>query len=579
MKHALRKITAAATLFAAITLPSITAQAQQASLTLDNSDLALCHGNITSWSLTKSVDSVTGPKGDNTVTWTVTGTKGQTSGNQLLVSGYMTVKNTGSAGATIGNIVVNLQQSKNAGTPAKPKWVWASVSASVADATHGSAATYANIVAKASQEVPAYSGGAFTISGARGIFVENALAGPLQLLDVDANDIWAITPQQTIAPGQTVNLVFKAKFDASLMKITEGTPLRAEVIMSFGNAGPRGGSGASAAKIDINGNGSNDSDEAWVRSVPTRVTENVPQLEECHGQVTLGDRGLTATGTVSYANVAITGMPSEPVSQTTTFTVVATGVNGGPSGGTLANTATLAAEGSEVSLLIGYETVTDPITGLPMQKPVYYTFACCEPLSLSATAAADIEDPNGDGFEAGDYCSFSQGGFGGKGAPYLLLASQFPTLFPSGVEVGIPGSGGYSMKFTGAPAVQTYLPAGGTPNKLTIDLTDPGSSSSGVFGGQVLALKLNIALSDGGATPAGLGNLYYLNAGDALNGYTVRQILAAAETALGGGPLPNGYTYSSLSTLCDNLNLSWDTVTPDGCMPSGWATLYLSKTP
>jgi hypothetical protein len=555
------------------------AQAQQASLTLDNADLALCYGNITSWSLTKTVDSVTGPKGDNTVTWTVTGTKGETSGNQLLVSGYMTVKNTGSSGATIGNVVVNLQQSKNIGTQAKPKWVWASISASVADATQGSAATFANIAAKASQEIPAYSGGAYTVSGARGTFVENALAGPLQLLDVDANDVWAITPQKTIAPGQTVNIVFKAKFDASLMNIAAGTQLRSEVIMSFGNAGSRGGSGASATNIDISGNGSVDSDEAYVRSVPTRVTESVPELEQCHGQVTLGDTGLTATGTVSYANVTTEGLPSEPVSQTTSFTVVAAGVNGGPSGGTLANTATLTAEGSEVSLLTGYETVTDPITGLPTQKPVYYTFACCEPLSLSATAATDIEDPPGGGFESGDYCSFSQGGLGGKGAPYLLLNSQFANLFPKGVEVGIPGSGGYSMKFATAPAVQAYLPATGTPNKLTIDLSDPENSSSGVFGGQVLALKLNIALSDGGATPTGLGNLIYVNPGDGLNSYTVRQILAAAETALGGGALPSGYTYASLSTLCDNLNLSWDTVTPDGCIPSGWALLYLTKTP
>ncbi|MFM8808347.1 MAG: hypothetical protein ACKOJB_05480, partial [Chthoniobacterales bacterium] len=254
--------------------------------------------------------------------------------------------------------------------------------------------------------------------------------------------------------------------------------------------------------------------------------------------------------------------------------VVATGVNGGPSGGTLGNTATLTAEGSEVSLLTGYETVTDPITGLPTQKPVYYTFACCEPLSLSATATANIEDPPG-GFEPGDYCSFSQGGLGGSGAPYLLLASYFPTLFPSGVEVGIPGGAGYSMKFTTATAVKDYLPAGGTPNKLTLDLTNPTSSSSGVFGGQVLALKLNIALSDGGATPAGLGDLFYINPGDSLSGYKVRQILAAAETALGGGALPAGYTYATLSTLCDNLNLSWDDVSPEGCLPSGWALLYL----
>jgi len=483
MKHTLRKLTQAVALAFTVLAP-VAAQAQQASLTLDNSDLAFCYGNITPWSLTKSVDSVTGPKGNNTVTWTVTATKGQTSGNELLVSGYMTVKNTGSAGATIGNVVVNLQQSKNVGTPAKPKWVWASVSASVADATHGSAATRANIVAKASQEIPSYSGGAYTVSGARGTFTENALAGPLQLLDIDANDIWAITPQKTIAPGQTVNLVFKAKFDASLMNIAPGAQLRSEVIMSFGNAGLRGGSGATSTNIDIDGNGSADAAEAYVRSVPTRVTEDIPELEECHGQVTLGDTGLTTTGTVSYADVTA-DFPSEPVSQTTSFTAVATGVNGGASGGTISNTATLKADGSEVSLLIGYETFTDPITGLPAQKPVYYTFACCEPLSLSASASAEIDDPSG-GFAPGDYCSFSQGGLGGRGAPYLLLASQFATLFPSGVEVGTPGTGGYSMQFTSALAVQDYLPAGGTAGKLTVDLTDPGSSSSGVFGGQVL---------------------------------------------------------------------------------------------
>jgi hypothetical protein len=64
-----------------------------------------------------------------------------------------------------------------------------------------------------------------------------------------------------------------------------------------------------------------------------------------------------------------------------------------------------------------------------------------------------------------------------------------------------------------------------------------------------------------------------------LSGYTVRQILAAAETALGGGALPVGYTYASLSTLCDNLNLSWHEMTDDGCIASGWAMIYLSKTP
>ena len=551
--------------------------AQQASLSLENSDLALCYGRTTSWGLTKSVDSITGTPGNQSVTWTVTATKGSVSGEKLLVSGYLTVRNGGSADATIGNIVVNLQKNKNVGTPAKPNWIWASVSADVADASSGDAATRANIAASASQEKPAHSGGIYLVSGSRGTFMENAASGQLQLFDVDLNDLWAITPQKIIRPGESLRLVFKAHFDASLLGVGEGTPLRTEVIVSFGNAGRRGGGGSSAANIDINGNGSVDADEAWVRSVPTRVTENTPAFEECHGEVTLGDTGVTTTGTVTYADLTIQGLPVEPASATTSFTVVATGVNGGANGGTISNTATLTAEGSEVSLLVGYQTVTDPTTGLPTQVPVYYTFYCCPPLSLTASASADIGDPSG--FQPGDYCSFSQGGLGGNGAPFYLLASQFATLFPSGVEVGIPGSGGFSMKFSSALDVQDYLPAGGTPNKLTADLLNPGSSSSGVFGGQVLALKLNIALTDGGATPMGLGDLYYRNPGDALHGFTVRGILAAAETAIGGGALPAGYTYASLSTLCDNLNLSWHNVTMAGCEPSAWALIYLGTTP
>jgi hypothetical protein len=127
-----------------------TARTQQASLSIDQSDIALCFGNITSWSLNKSVSSVTGPKGNQTVTWNVTATKGTISGNRLMVGGYISVKNGGSADATIGNIVVNLQRTRDVGTPSKPKLIWASLSAAVADATNGDAATTANIAAKAS---------------------------------------------------------------------------------------------------------------------------------------------------------------------------------------------------------------------------------------------------------------------------------------------------------------------------------------------------------------------------------------------------------------------------------------------
>jgi hypothetical protein len=51
------------------------------------------------------------------------------------------------------------------------------------------------------------------------------------------------------------------------------------------------------------------------------------------------------------------------------------------------------------------------------------------------------------------------------------------------------------MKFTTAAAVGAYLPAGGPPDSLDVDLVNPSSSNSSVFGGQVLALQINVDFS------------------------------------------------------------------------------------
>jgi hypothetical protein len=351
--------------------------APQASLTLKNGDAALCNGNDTEWSLDKTgvYDS-----GNKSVTWTVNATKGSISNNILVVNGYLAVQNTGSANATIGNIVVNLQRQKNIGTPAKPKWIWASASVDVADATQGDAATSAKIVAAASQEIPAYSGGDYAITGTTGIFTQNAASGLLSFIDQDSNTIWAITPQKVIPPGATVNLLFTAEFNNTLLKIPAGEIIRPEVIVSFGNVGPRGGSGASASNIDVNGNGVIDPDESGVRSVPTRLSRAVPMLEGCNSQVTLADTGVTTTGDVTFDSLFsdIQANP-EVISQSTSFTVTATGVDGGVSGGYIENEASLSWESSSVSVIIGYDIST--------QLPIYYDFACCEGLNLTVSSA------------------------------------------------------------------------------------------------------------------------------------------------------------------------------------------------
>ena len=579
--------------------------APQASLTLKNSDAALCNHNNTEWSLSKVVDSVTGESGNQTVTWTITSTKGATSANTLQVNGFVAVQNTGTADASIGNIVVNLQRQKNIGTVSKPKWTWASVSVDAADATSGDAATAANIVAAASQEVPAYSGGAYSISSAKGRFNENAASGSLSFVDNDSNTIWAINPTQVIAPGATVNLLFTANFNNTLLAIPAGESIRAEMVVSFGGVGSRGGSGASATNIDVNGNGIIDPNENGVRSVPSRLTRQVPALEACNSQVTLTDTGVSTTGTVTYADLVSDGAPTAPVSATTSFTVTATGVSGGADGGTIGNTATLVGESDSVSVITGYSsvTVTDPLSGLPVttQVPVYHDFACCTGVDLLASASATIGELV-IAFHPGDFCTSSESDFGRTNTDAYALLAAHEALFPSGVEVGIPGAGGFSMKFqagtelvnlgnvphpnwvsvatTVAEALENYLPSGGGAGALNADLVNPTSSASGQFGGRVLTLKLNVALSDGLATPSGFGDLVYTHAADSLSGKTVREILAAADIAVGGGALPAGYSYNQFANLCKDLSDSWSRDNAAGlCIPSTWAVENLSVAP
>ena len=167
-------------------------------------------------------------------------------------------------------------------------------------------------------------------------------------------------------------------------------------------------------------------------------------------------------------------------------------------------------------------------------------------------------------WQPGDVITYPQEMWGANpaaGGPAALLFVNYISVYTStfGVmQVGIPGAAGFSMSFTNVNSVLTYLPAGGAAGPLTSDLGNPSSSVSGVFGGQVLALRLNIDFSDAGLTLGGLGipfgDLRMCGVTDttAYNGMTVRQILGALNTALGGGAAP--YPYSVLSGLTGNLN-------------------------
>src|SRR5437764_1597440 len=191
----------------------------------------------------------------------------------------MTVKSSGAGPATIVNIIVNLQKRVNT--------IWTTVSSDIADATNGDAATTAKIHAAASSEH-------------KSSFTENNASSELEFMDATNNTIFSLVPEKTIPAGQSRTLLFQATFKNNVLNLANGTAIRSEVIVSFGNATA---SGNSTANVDINGNGQIDADEAHVRSVPARIAMTVPPQINGNATPTLSATASDITST-DYATVS-----------------------------------------------------------------------------------------------------------------------------------------------------------------------------------------------------------------------------------------------------------------------------------
>jgi len=158
---------------------------------------------------------------------------------------------------------------------------------------------------------------------------------------------------------------------------------------------------------------------------------------------------------------------------------------------------------------------------------------------------------------SGPFTTVTQGGWGAPahgGNPASILVANFSKVYPMGyVRIG----GNYTLTFTSAAAIQGFLPAKKTPGSLTASAVNPTSSAAGVFAGQVLALQLSVDFSSAGVYRIGLGSLK-LQSGP-LAGWTVSQVLTAANIALGGGALPAGVTsISQLNDIVDAINQAFD---------------------
>jgi hypothetical protein len=181
-------------------------------------------------------------------------------------------------------------------------------------------------------------------------------------------------------------------------------------------------------------------------------------------------------------------------------------------------------------------------------------------------SATQPPPPTG-GWKPGDLVTYEQDNWGSLGGtPASLLASYFGTLYPNGIEIGVPGAGGNSVLFTVVQSVQSFLPQGDMAGPLDNDYLDPASkTSAGAFAGYVLALTLNVDYSDagllGGTLTAKLGDLRLCNLTNApnYNGMTVRQFLAAMNTVL--GVYDPTFDYEAIALLIDAVSRAFESGT------------------
>jgi hypothetical protein len=166
------------------------------------------------------------------------------------------------------------------------------------------------------------------------------------------------------------------------------------------------------------------------------------------------------------------------------------------------------------------------------------------------------------------FVTHTEAAWGDQSAPAgSLLIAHFDDVYLNSVEVGVPGPSGFSMRFFDSLAVLDYLPSVGPPGPLGSDLIDPTSSSSGLFGGNVLALQLNVDFADAGL----LGGSVGLRFGDVrlcgldpvvtyLEGLTVREVLGVANAALGQGLSPA--IIDDVNDITRELNRSFESGDP-----------------
>jgi hypothetical protein len=153
--------------------------------------------------------------------------------------------------------------------------------------------------------------------------------------------------------------------------------------------------------------------------------------------------------------------------------------------------------------------------------------------------------------------------------------SDYDSVYASTIGIFLIGStSGYTAKWTILSTLSSYLPAGGPVSALTANVLNALTTASGVFGGVVAALKLNVDFADagfiGGSSGLTFGDLTIcgLTSDTDLNGMSVRDFLAVANTALAG--IATTDSVDDLNLITADLDFAFD-----GGIPTSWAQDHL----
>jgi hypothetical protein len=188
-------------------------------------------------------------------------------------------------------------------------------------------------------------------------------------------------------------------------------------------------------------------------------------------------------------------------------------------------------------------------------------------VSLVALMLAGATAAHADIWHVGDEITYDQGAWSNISTAINLLQTNYASIYaPTGVlTVGLPVTG-FTMRFDGPTAILAYLPAIGPIGVLTANVVDPTVTSAGLFGGDVLALQLNVDFNNAGFLVGNLdipfGDLVLQNFSTlpALNGLLVSQFLADANRCVGGGSCI--YDANTMDTVTGEINGAFDLGTP-----------------